>query len=108
MSAVFSSFENISALFNIEIRSINGEKISGKELIEAIEHDIAHYLPVSKTAIFKHFTGNKEIKKSDLERIVSALQHGVIRSMEISQEAALSYAHAAIICGSEANKSSFA
>jgi hypothetical protein len=103
-SVAVNNFETISALFNIEVRSINGERISKDELLEAICHDVSKYIPVSKTAIFKHVSGNKELTKEDFCHITSILQQGVIRSMELSQDAALSNAHAAIICGSEANK----
>ena len=105
MSAVpVSNFQSISALFNLEIRSINGEMISKENLIDAIKSDVANHLPISKTAIFKHFTGNKILAKADLEQIVHTLQNGVAESMAVSHDAALSYAHAAIICASELSR----
>jgi hypothetical protein len=105
MSSVpINSFEAISMVFNLEVRSINGERISKDELIKAIEHDVAHYLPVSKTALFKHVSGNPEFTRTDFTHLATILQHGVIRAFDISHDAALSYAHAAIICGSEASK----
>jgi hypothetical protein len=105
MSAVANEqLESISCLFNIEIKSINGQRPTANELISAIETDVKNQLPLSKTAIFKHYTGNKDLSKEDLKKVVHCLQLGIAKNLDTATDAALSYTHAAIICTNELNK----
>lgn len=105
MSAVAKSgLESCSCLFNLEIQSINGHKATAKELVDAIENDVRSGIPLSKTAIFKHYTGNKVLRIEDLKTIVSTLQNGIAQNLDATTDAALSYTHAAIICGNELSK----
>lgn len=96
--------EHISELFNLEIRAINGQKPTSEDLLSAIKLDVQNHIPISKTAIFKHFTCNHLLSKNDLMRVLSLLQDGISTSIAFSYDAVLSYTHAAIIISSEISK----
>lgn len=100
-SAIVSDFSSVSALFNIEIASINGKAPTGQELVEAVKTDVLRTLPVSKTAFFKYFSGNRSLSDAQLEEVIEVLKAGMMQHIEKTPDASLSYAHAVIVCSSE-------